>query len=77
MNEPGIQKHGTVRLDSGFARGACHRAALCADPLAPRPGMTINPPYGLSFFLVLRLGSNAASRQRLAKKNLDFGVDAP
>jgi hypothetical protein len=28
-------------------------------------------------FLVLGFGSNAASRQRFSKKNLDFGVDTP
>jgi len=27
--------------------------------------------------ILLGFGSNAASRQRLANKNLDFGVDTP
>ncbi len=35
-NPPGARKDGGLR-------GACHRAALCADPLA-------NPPYGLKGF---------------------------
>jgi hypothetical protein len=31
----------------------------------------------LGAILVLGFGSNATSRQRLSKKNLDFGVDTP
>jgi hypothetical protein len=34
-----LQLHIGESWDSGFV-GACHRAALCADPLA-RPGMTV------------------------------------
>jgi hypothetical protein len=34
----------TVVMDSGLARGACHRAGQRPDPLARAPGMTIR--YG-------------------------------
>jgi hypothetical protein len=39
-----IRRHETPEM-AGYA-GACHRAALCADPV------NSNPPYGLDFVLL-------------------------
>src|SRR5882672_7470341 len=39
---------------SGLLRGACHRAALCADPLARNDGLSRRYFFAFRFFAVLR-----------------------